>query len=421
MRFTAELSRTVGRAEACVALGLARASFYRWMAPPVDEAKARPAPPRTLGSAERRTVLQVLNSAEFSDKAPAEVYATLLDRREYLCSIRTMYRILCENGEVRERRNQLRHPAYRKPELLATGPNQVWSWDITKLLGPQKWTYFYLYVVLDIFSRYPVGWMVAERESSGLAEKLIVETQEKEKIQPEQLTIHMDRGGPMTSKSFALLLADLGICKSHSRPHVSDDNPFSESHFKTVKYMPDFPDQFGSIQDARVYFRGFFQWYAMEHHHSGIALLTPDTVHHGRAEAVTQARQEVLTQVYAEHPERFVRQPPKAPQLPMQVWINPPPAKGGNQDPTDSAQRIDLPGSPRLDDVEPARPVAPPATERLAGAPATEKGREAGNTGPIPRTIQPDAKETQHHNPPDEAPFPGKAGGRLKSTVAALH
>jgi putative transposase len=420
MSFTIELSQTVGRAEACVALGLARASFYRWLDSPVDEAKARPSPPRALGPAERQTVLQVLNSAEFSDKAPAEVYATLLDRREYLCSIRTMYRILGVNGAVRERRNQLRHPAYRKPELLATGPNQVWSWDITKLLGPQKWTYFYLYVVLDIFSRYPVGWMVAGRESSGLAERLIVETQEKEKIQPEQLTIHMDRGGPMTSKSFALLLADLGICKSHSRPHVSDDNPFSESHFKTMKYMPDFPDQFGSIQDARVYFRGFFQWYAMEHHHSGIALLTPDTVHHGRAAAVTQARQEVLTQVYAEHPERFVRKAPKAPQLPMQVWINPPVANGENQGPSNSAAQSDLPGSPRIDDLESARPVTPPETSRLVGALEKEKGRETGNNPPFFMTMQLEAKDNQNNLA--EAPFPGKEGRRLKkTTVAALH
>ncbi|MGH9361463.1 MAG: IS3 family transposase, partial [Thermoanaerobaculia bacterium] len=305
-----EIQNLVGTARACDVLDVARASYYRWRDPQVEPPSPRLSPPRTLSSPERRVVLETLNSQEFSDKAPAEVFATLLDRREYLCSIRTMYRILAENGEVRERRDQLRHPVYRKPELLATGPNQVWSWDITKLLGPVKWTYYYLYVILDIFSRYPVGWMVAGQENAALAERLIDETQKKEGIQPEQLTIHMDRGGPMTAKSFALLLADLGITKSHSRPHVSDDNPFIESHFKTIKYMPDFPDNFGSLQDARAYCRGFFQWYAMEHHHSGIALLTPYQVHRGLSELVTRQRQEVLTQAYAQHPERFVRQPP---------------------------------------------------------------------------------------------------------------
>jgi putative transposase len=274
MELVMELSQEVGKVRACAAFGVPRASLYRSGRPRSDEASPRPSPPRALGPEERQVVLETLNSQEFSDKAPAEVYATLLDRSQYLCSIRTMYRILGENGEVRERRDQLRHPAYKKPELLATGPNQVWSWDITKLRGPQKWTYYYLYVVLDIFSRYPVGWMVAERESALLAERLIEETQVKQGIKPGELTVHMDRGSPMTAKSFALLLADLGIVKSYSRPHVSDDNPFSESHFKTVKYMPDFPEEFGSVQDARSYCQRFFQWYAMEHHHWGIALLT---------------------------------------------------------------------------------------------------------------------------------------------------
>jgi len=440
MSVTTELSQTVGRAEACDALGLARASFYRWLGPPIDEAKARASPPRALGPAERRTVLETLNSAEFSDKAPAEVYATLLDRREYLCSIRTMYRILGENGEVRERRDQLRHPAYKKPELLATGPNQVWSWDITKLLGPQKWTYFYLYVVLDIFSRYPVGWMVAERESSGLAERLIEETQEKEGIEPDELTIHMDRGGPMTSKSFALLLADLGISKSHSRPHVSDDNPFSESHFKTVKYMPDFPDKFGSIQDARAYLRGFFQWYAMEHHHSGIALLTPDTVHHGRDAEVLQVRQEVLSAAYAANPERFVRGVPAVPQVPAEVWINPPKRnEAGDQDPLSSVTQSDLPGSPRIDDLGSARPVAPPEKNRQGAEEPAEKGArplkesctETRDGSARPRnqsqqhssTGSPQAEEpTGTARPAATLPFPGKAARRFTTkTISALH
>lgn len=363
MSFVKELSHSVGKVEACGALGLSRASFYRWLTPCSEEPKPRPAPPRALSLPEQRVVLETLNSEEFCEKAPAEVYATLLDRRQYLCSIRTMYRILEANGEVRERRDILRHPVYKKPELLATGPNQVWSWDITKLLGPAKWTYHYLYVILDIFSRYPVGWMVASQESAVLAKKLIEETTAKEGIEPGELTIHMDRGAPMTAKSMALFLADLGISKSHSRPHVSDDNPFSEAHFKTAKYMPDYPERFGSIEDARAYFRTFFHWYTMEHHHWGIALLTPYAVHHGQAEILTQARQEVLLAAHAAHPERFVNRVPTAPELPKEVWINPPPTKGGkSQDPLNSVEQSELPGSSISDDLGSTRPQAPRKT-----------------------------------------------------------
>jgi len=278
-----------------------------------------------LKPTERQNVLSVLHSERFSDKAPAEVYATLLDEGTYLCSMRTMYRILKTCGEVRERRNQLRHPPYKKPELLATQPNQVWSWDITKLLGPATWTYFQLYVILDIFSRYVVGWMVAHRESAALAERLIRETCEKEAVAPGQLTIHADRGSSMTSKPVAFLLADLGVLKTHSRPHVSDDNPYSESHFKTLKYRPDFPDRFGSIEDARAFCQAFFAWYNLQHHHLGIALLTPDIVHHGRSAQAIAVRQQTLLAAYAAHPERFVRKPPQPPRLPEAAWINPPP------------------------------------------------------------------------------------------------
>lgn len=258
------------------------------------------------------------------DDSPAEVYATLLDEDTYLCSVRTMYRLLARHDEMRERRNQLRHPAYHKPELLATQPNQVWTWDITKLLGPAKWTYFYLYVIMDIFSRYVVGWMVAHRESATLAERLIAQTLTKQGIGRDQLTVHADRGPAMTSKPVAFLLADLGVTKTHSRPYTSTDNPYSEAQFRTMKYRPDFPSRFGSIVDARTFCRQFFPWYNTEHHHSGIGLLTPETLHYGRAEAATAARRKVLLAAYAAHPERFVNKPPEPPALPTAAWINPP-------------------------------------------------------------------------------------------------
>jgi putative transposase len=255
-----------------------------------------------------------------------------VDEGIYLCSIRTMHRFLAENGELKERRNQLCHPQYKKPELLATGPNQVWSWDITKLLGPAKWTYFYLYVILDIFSRNVVGWMVAPRETAELAKRLIAETCEKQGVVPGTLTIHADRGTSMTSKPVALMLADLGVTKTHSRPHVSDDNPYSESQFKTLKYRPEFPERFGSAEDARAFCQVFFPWYNQEHHHSGIALLTPEMLHYGTAGAVIVQRQKVLDEAYARTPERFVMASPKHPPLPTAVWINPPtptPSKQG--------------------------------------------------------------------------------------------
>jgi putative transposase len=315
----------VGTVAACQALGVARASLYRFCQPlSLMDASQRPAPPRTLGPAERQTVLDQLNSERFVDQAPAQVYATLLDEGQYLCSVRTMYRILDQHDQVRERRNQLSHPAYQKPELLATGPNQVWSWDITKLLGPAKWTYFYLYVILDIFSRYAVGWMVASRESATLAQKLIRETCQKQGITPGQLTVHADRGSSMTSRPVALLLADLGVTKTHSRPHTSNDNPFSESHFKTLKYRPEFPDRFGSLQDARSFCQRFFSWYNTEHHHSALGWLTPQVVHGGQSGAVLAARQKVLDQAFQITPERFVRKPPQPPRLLDKVWINPP-------------------------------------------------------------------------------------------------
>jgi putative transposase len=312
----------LGVSRLCHALAVPRATYYRHL-----EAKApppRPTPTRALTVDERRAVLAVLHESRFADQAPAEVYARLLDENRYLCSERTMYRILAANAEVRERRDQLRHPTYKKPELLATGPNQVWSWDITKLLGPAKWTYYYLYVVLDIFSRYVVGWMLAEAESATLAKKLIEETCRRQGVEPGQLAIHADRGPSMTSKTIAHLYADLGVTQSHSRPNVSNDNPFSEAQFKTLKYRADFPERFGSAQHARAHCGPFFDWYNREHRHGGIGLLTPHDVHYGRAAERVAARTRVLAAAHAAHPERFTAGAPLPPPAPTAVWINPP-------------------------------------------------------------------------------------------------
>ena len=314
----------IGLAPACRALGVSRATAYRRRDPrPKGERRPRPRPALALSDAERAAVLGVLHSERFVDRSPAQVYATLLDEGSYLASERTMYRVLAANDEVRERRDQLRHPAYVKPELLATRPDQLWSWDITKLKGPATWSWFHLYVLLDVFSRYVVGWLLALHESGTLADRLIAETVAKEGI-TSGLTIHADRGAAMTSKPVAFLLADLVITKSHSRPHVSDDNPFSEAQFKTLKYHPTFPKRFGSPEDARAFLGRFFTWYNTHHRHSGIGLLTPEMVHRGRGEEVRAARQTVLADAYAAHPERFVRKFPEPPALPTAVWINPP-------------------------------------------------------------------------------------------------
>ena len=316
-------SETLGTAAACDALGVSRAAVYRRRQPARVPAP-RPTPPRALDPVERQLVLTTLDSERFLDQAPAQVHATLLDEGTYLCSPRTMYRLLDAAGEVKERRDQIRRPHYAAPELLATRPNEVWSWDITKLLGPVKWTYFYLYVILDIFSRYVVGWMIAPHESAALAERLIAETCAKYGIQPGQLTLHADRGGAMRSKPVALLLADLGVVKTHSRPYVSNDNPFSEAQFRTLKYCPQFPDRFGSIEDGRAFGQVFFPWYNQAHHHSGLGFLTPAVVHFGQAAIVRAHRERVLAAAYAAHPERFVNGRPQPAELPNAVWINPP-------------------------------------------------------------------------------------------------
>ena len=326
MAAVTELAATVGTRAACLALWVPRGSYYRdrRSAPSRIRTAPRPSSVRALAAAERETILAYLHHERFQDRSPAAVYATLLDEGQYHCSIRTMYRLLAAQGESRERRDHLTHPPYRKPELLATAPNQLWSWDITKLLGPAKWTYFYLYVILDVFSRYVTGWMVAMRESAELAKRLIQDSCTKQRILPGQLTLHADRGTSMSSKPVAFLLADLGVTKTHSRPHVSDDNPYSESQFRTMKYRPEFPDRFGCIQDSRAFAQGFFRWYNQEHYHSGLALLTPAVVHYRQTGPILQQRQQVLDVAYQLHPERFVRQAPKQAAVPTEVWINKP-------------------------------------------------------------------------------------------------
>jgi putative transposase len=323
----AELAPMVGRRAACAAVGEAQARWYRRhrQSPPPPTPERMPTrQPRALSEVERKELRRVLNSPEHVDEAPATVYAKLLDNGAYLASVSTMYRVLRDHDEVRERRRQAVHPAAKKPELLATTPNQIYSWDITKLLGPVKWTCYYLYVVIDIYSRYVPGWMLAHTENARLAQALLAEVAAKQGITPGQLTIHADRGSPMTAKPVAFLLADLGVTKSHSRPHCSNDNPYSESQFRTMKYRPTFPERFGSYQDAHAFCGRFFRWYNDEHRHSGIGFHTPADVHHGRAELVRAQRGEVLSAAYAEHPERFVRKPPTPPVLPTAVWINEP-------------------------------------------------------------------------------------------------
>jgi len=321
----AALTPLLGTRPACRVLGVSPATIYRWRRPKKRAGPhARLTSTRALSEIERAVVLAELHSERFGDASPAEVYATLLDEGRYLCSERTMYRLLARESEVRERRNQLTHPAYAKPELLAEEPNEVWSWDITKLLGPAKWTYFYLYAILDVFSRYAVGWTVQHAESAQVAKALIAQAACQQQILPGRLTVHADRGSSMTSKPVAFLLADLGITKTHSRPYTSTDNPYSEAHFKTLKYRPEFPTRFSSIEEARSFCRDFFDWYNHQHRHSGIGLMTPAVVHCGRAEKLQAIRTSVLTQAYLRTPERFVQGRPRPPALPVAAWINKP-------------------------------------------------------------------------------------------------
>jgi len=336
-----ELAGDIGVHKACRVLELPASSFYRWQRPGPrnPQSSARSRPPLALSEQEEMAVLTELHSSRFIDLAPPEIYAILLEDERHLCSLRTMYRVLERHGEVRERRDQLRHPVATKPELLATGPNQVWSWDITKLKGPAKWTYFYLYVILDIYSRYVVGWMLAHQESGELAKRLVRETMERQGlVDGEELTLHSDRGPSMTSKTLGQLLADLSITRSLSRPYTSNDNPFSEAHFRTLKYRPEFPDRFGSYQDAISFLRRFFCWYNEAHRHGGVGYLTPDQVHYGKVDDVMQKRSRALAAAFRSHPERFKGRPPLSPAPPTAVWINPP-ALDRNGDPSSRSRQ----------------------------------------------------------------------------------
>lgn len=320
-----ELARGVPVSVACRGLDVSRASYYRALRPKPSRTVTKRLPPkRALSSIEKQRVLDILHCEEFIDQAPASIFNHLLDRGEFYCSVRTMYRILHENDEVRERRNQRRHTKYTKPELLATKPNQVWSWDITKLKAPQKWHFYYLYVILDIYSRYVVGWTLGHRESSTLARHLILTSCEKQAVAKNTLKLHSDRGSSMTSKTVATLLSELGVSRSLNRPYVKNDNPFSESQFKTLKYRPQFPKRFGSFEDARSFCQQFFRWYNNEHLHSSIGYFAPANVHYNRSQLLAERRQQRLQRAYEERPDRFVNGPPKVSLPPAAVWINPP-------------------------------------------------------------------------------------------------
>ena len=351
-----EAITTTGETAAlCQSVGLARATLYRRRQPPRPSTPTvRVASSRALVPAERQAVLDVLHSERFVDQSPAEVQATLLEEQTYLCSTRTMYRILDAAQEIRERRAQARHPAYAKPELVATAPNQIWSWDITKLKGPIPYLYYSLYVILDLFSRYVVGWMVATHENARLAQRLIDATCRKQHIGPHQITIHADRGAPMRSKLLVELYADLCIGVSHSRPRVSNDNPFSEAQFRTFKYRPEFPDRFGSIAHSRDVSRELFAWYNDAHHHSGLSYLTPADVHYGRAATILDLRHRTRLAAYDAHPERFVQGPPRLERLPHAVWINPPANTTGQEAP---GTTIVTPDDPQHGGISGAPPI----------------------------------------------------------------
>ena len=350
-----QMSEVVAVRGACAALHVAPSSYYRWKCSRLVEKVDRRRPPLLLSVEEEKTVLTDLHSKRFMDLAPAEVHATLLEEGVYRCSLRTMYRVLARNAEVRERRNLLRHPVAAKPELLATAPNQVWSWDITMLKGPVKWTYFYLYVIEDIFSRYVVGWLIATKESAALAEQLIEASCHKQHVDKDQLTLHADRGPSMTSQTVAQLLARLSITKSHSRPYTSNDNPFSEAMFKTLKYRPEFPERFGAIEDGIGFGRSFFPWYNTEHKHAGIGYLTPEVVHYGKAAEVLAARAAALRRAYEANPSRFKNKPPMLPAPPAEVWINPPPERLSEGQP-----KIDVHSWPTIDAMGSAQVRVPP-------------------------------------------------------------
>lgn len=374
--------RKVPVSEACEMLAVPRPSYYRWRRPPARRLRQERGPsPRALAPEERQGVLEVLHAPRFSDRSPAAVVATLLDEGQYLCSPRTMYRILAATDEVRERRCQLRRPSYAKPELLATGPNQVWTWDLTKLRGPEKWTYFYLYVVLDLFSRLVVAWMLAHRESGELARDLLAQAYDEQGIEPGQLVVHSDRGSAPTAKTLTQLYADLGVEPSLSRPSVSNDNPFSEAHFKTLKYAPGYPDRFGGYEDGLGLCRRFFPWYNHEHRHSALAYLTPAQVHYGQAETTLDQRRRVLEAARARHPERFPLGAPRVARLPAAVWINPPADRSRVELDLASARKACLPG------VTAVRAARSPGSRVAAGDEQSELALDAGRSAAHPLNL----------------------------------
>ena len=321
-----QLVDVVGVKPACELTGVSRATHYRRANPPpvIGPSKPRPTPPNALTGEERSRILTELHRPEHADLAVAQVWARLLDEDVYLASESTMYRLLREHGESGERRRQATHPPKTKPQLRATGPNQVWSWDITKLRGPTRGVYYDLYVIIDIFSRHVVAWTVAGAEDGELAKTLIEAALIEHGVARDQLSLHADRGSAMTSKPVVQLLIDLGVARTHSRPKVSNDNPYSESNFKTLKYCPAFPERFGSIQDAREFCTAFFDYYNHEHRHSALGLHTPASVHSGDAIHIRQQRQQTLDRAYAANPVRFANRRPTAPKLPTAAWINRP-------------------------------------------------------------------------------------------------
>lgn len=337
MKAAQELAELVNVKASCDALAVARPSYYRRCRPPTPKPAAveRPPNPRRYSDAERDAILQVLNSKRFCDKSPEQVEAILAEEGKRIASARTMYRILAALQQVRERRNRRRHFVHHTPRLVAHGPNEVWSWDISRLKGPEKGIWYMLYVALDIYSRFVVGWLLAERENSKIAQHFLRETMRKQGIEPGQLTVHQDRGSPMRAKSTMELLDDLGAGRSYSRPQVSNDNPFSESHFGTIKQRPDLPDRLANIEHGRQVLREIYSWYNYEHHHSGIMMLTPAQVHLSQADQMLAKRHALRMAAYEANPLRFISGPPSRQQLPAEVWINPPVA---NADTTTRSQ-----------------------------------------------------------------------------------